>query len=376
MSITTEVLFKYWQQDKDNQILIQDLLQLYAQAAKSTLGLAFIEQLSPELRQQPWVICYKYQFMIQAGHGAEVAQQVLDLLNIDVLLDEMQVYLGMLGAYTSGAAAQALALYQRHPVQQQDALLLAARIYYLQGQTETAAELIDHSPFTAHPSAQGLRAMIALDTHDNEMAMALAGKALSQVPNQYDSLVVYASLANYHQEYEDSASWVEQALQLMPEQGRLLSLKAQYLMQAGELDTALPILLLARRNMPDHTGTVILLGWCHLLKGQYDLARDAFHQACEQDRNFADSHGSLAVALFYQGELAAAQKEIGIAKRLDPQSFSATYAEALLFEQAGEFELAKEKVRQVYVRPHYSGQGTNWDVIQKVILKGTKPDAS
>jgi Tfp pilus assembly protein PilF len=313
--------------------------------------------------------------MIQAGLGAEVAQIINDMLSIGVQLDDMQIYLGMLGAYSCGSAAQALALYQCHPVQQQDALLLAARIFYQQGQTDIATKMIDHGPIEEHPSALGLRAMIALDSHDEGLAMALASQALSQEPNQFDSLVVYASLANYQQQYEESASWVEQALKLMPDQGRLLSLKGQYLMQAGKLDTALPILLQATSNMPNHTGTVLLVGWCHLLKGQYDMARKVFIHACEMDRNFADSHGSLAVALFHLGELTTAQKEISIAKRLDPQSFSAAYAEALLLEQVGEVELAEKKIRQLYVTPHYSGEGTNWDVIQKVILKGKKVNA-
>ncbi|RVU37044.1 hypothetical protein EOE67_12090 [Rheinheimera riviphila] len=376
MSISAEALYKFWLNDKENQHIIQGLLQSYAQETSPHLALDFIEQLPAELCQQTWLICYKLQFQIQAGLSADVVKNVNEKLAAAADIDAMQLYLAMLAAHILRDSEQALAFYQHIQEPIAEAVLLAARIHYLKTDRQIAAQMLDQSEFMHLPAALGLRAMIALDDEAEALALSLANEALAKDPQQFDSLVVYACLANYQQRYGESAHFVNLALSKMPEQGRLLSLKGQYLLQQGDVQGALPVLQHATRNMPEHTGTVLLVGWCHLLMGDYAQAKVQFEQACEQDRSFADSHGSLAAALFYLGDLAGAKKAALVAKRLDPSSFSAAYAEALLLEQAGENELAASKIQQVYATQHYNGQGTNWDVIQRAISEGKKPNAS
>lgn len=376
MAFSADSLYNFWKQDTGNKMLVNDLLQLLAQQASCERALEFIRELPPAIANESWVNAYRLQFLIQAGRASEVITFITSTIDSQHPLSDMELYLGMVAAHLHSDHVLVLNFYTHISDTPLEALLLAARTHYLCGEKDIAASLIDQSAFVKEAAALGLRAMIALDNGEEALAMTLADEALSLQPKQFDALVVRASMANYQQRYDESAYWVDQALQIMPEQGRLLSLKGQYLMQLGELNGALPVLLQATQNMPEHTGTVLLVGWCYLMLGQYQEARDYFERACEQDRSFADSHGSLAAALFYCGDISGSKRAAAVAKRLNPQSFTVAFIEALLLEQAGEKELAAAKIQQVYASPHYSGTGTNWDVIQKALMDRTPPHAS
>ncbi len=376
MTISSEFLLKCWANDKENQQIIKDLFSTFVSEAKPLLALDFISQLPSRLQEESWIQCHKLQFQITAGRSSEVVRDLTDAITNNAEIDQMQLYLAMVASHIVCDDNQALMFYNHIQKPLVEPVLLAARIHYLRSELQIASEILEQSSFMHIPAALGLRAMIALDDGAESLALTLANEAIARDPEQFDALVVYACLANYQQRYDESAHWVSLALDKMPEQGRLLSLKGQYLLQQGDAQAALPVLQHATQNMPEHTGTVLLVGWCHLLMGDFTQAKAQFEQACEQDRSFADSHGSLAAALFYLGDLAGAKKAALVAKRLDPSSFSAAYAEALLLEQAGETELAASKIQQVYGTPHYNGHGTNWDVIQRAIGEGKNFNAS
>lgn len=82
--------------------------------------------------------------------------------------------------------------------------------------------------------------------------------------------------------------------------------------------------------MPEHIGTWITWGWCQFASDHVQDARRTIEQALLLDRDFGESHGSLAVALAKLGDTEGARREIGLALRLDPRGFSAHYAETLL----------------------------------------------
>ena len=75
----------------------------------------------------------------------------------------------------------------------------------------------------------------------------------------------------------------------------------------------------------------------------YDAARieDIAERALTIDRNFAETHGGLAVIAVLEGDGAAAAACIKRALRLQPGCLSARYAEVLALGRAGKHEAAQ-----------------------------------
>src|SRR5207342_527942 len=94
-------------------------------------------------------------------------------------------------------------------------------------------------------------------------------------------------------------------------------------------------LLHAVVTMPDHIGTWHALAWAQLLLGDIDAAAGSYQQAYDLDRNFADSHGGLALIHALRGETDAAEQAVKRALRLSPQCATALYAKSLLLSDAG-----------------------------------------
>lgn len=93
--------------------------------------------------------------------------------------------------------------------------------------------------------------------------------------------------------------------------------------------------------MPMHIGTWHGQGWTHILRKDLAAARVSFEKALELDRNFAESHGGLAVVLALQGEAEAAKGQLELADRLDGANLSARYAQAVLSGDAQNAEFVQ-----------------------------------
>jgi hypothetical protein len=70
----------------------------------------------------------------------------------------------------------------------------------------------------------------------------------------------------------------------------------------------------------------------------------AVEHALDLDRNFAESHGSLATVAALRGDQATAKREIDIANRLDPGCLSAKLAASLLKRAANDPDGARELI--------------------------------
>ena len=90
----------------------------------------------------------------------------------------------------------------------------------------------------------------------------------------------------------------------------------------------------ALKTMPSHIGTWHGLAWTQLRSQDLAAAQASFEQALAMDRNFAESHGGLAVVLAMRGQEAAAREHIELAVRLDRSNLSGQYAQALLSGEA------------------------------------------
>ena len=70
-------------------------------------------------------------------------------------------------------------------------------------------------------------------------------------------------------------------------------------------------------------------------KGEIDEAETSYQRAYDLDRNFADSHGGLALVHALRGRTDDAEAAIRRALRLNPQCPTALYAQTLLLEASG-----------------------------------------
>jgi tetratricopeptide (TPR) repeat protein len=111
---------------------------------------------------------------------------------------------------------------------------------------------------------------------------------------------------------------------------------------ANDLPGARAAFLKAVAAMPQHIGTWHGLGWTQIVQGDLAAAHSSFNTALALDRNFAESHGGLAVVLALQSKREMAAEHAELALRLDRANLSGRYAQALL---SGEVKDASEVQR-------------------------------
>ena len=187
-----------------------------------------------------------------------------------------------------------------------------------------------------HSGAAGVASLVAIDASDIRAAQRWSARSLEEAreaPPVPEALVTQASLALGMRDEKRARHFAGGALQLMPDDGRSLSVLGFADLLAGNLPQASVTFTRALEAMPSHIGTWHGSAWTHLLAKDLPGARQHFEQALSLDRNFAESHGGLAVVLAMQGEQTAARTHAEFALRLDPTNVSGRYAQAILSGQ-------------------------------------------
>lgn len=87
-----------------------------------------------------------------------------------------------------------------------------------------------------------------------------------------------------------------------------------------------------------------------MLLGNLEAAVQAFTAALDIDRNFAENHGALAVALAMQGRAQEADLQVQLAVRLDPAGASAQYAKLLLSGNGGDSAAIQRLAQRLLTR--------------------------
>lgn len=205
------------------------------------------------------------------------------------------------------------------------------------------------------PAAAGAASLVALDVEDFAAARSLADAALSADPTQVEALVARGSVALAAGDNAQAMDLLQRALQRNPEDGRVWSALGMGSLQAQDLPMAQAQLERAVLHMPGHIGTWHALGWARLLQGNRAGALQAFREALELDRNFAESHGAVGLLLVLQGDAQAGQHHLDVADRLDPRNVTARYARALLAGEAGDPQAIEQLVRTLLDRPGFFG---------------------
>lgn len=209
------------------------------------------------------------------------------------------------------------------------------RALHHDGQLERAmAWLRDHAgALGGDPSVLGVASLIALDAGDFERTREWAAASVAVHPDGWRSpegLVAVASLALYAGDATTAAQAAGEAVHRAPSEGRAWSALAFSQLLAHALEPARSAFLHAVERMPLHIGTWHGLGWTQLLLGDREGAMQSFMRALALDRNFAESHGAVAVVHALSSREDEARHAAELALRLDAANLSGRYAQALL----------------------------------------------
>ncbi|MBL8515563.1 MAG: tetratricopeptide repeat protein [Betaproteobacteria bacterium] len=199
------------------------------------------------------------------------------------------------------------------------------------------------------PEVAGLLSLVALDCDDLTLAKewSKVAEAADDAPISMETLTTLASVALADRNVKAALAWSEKAIERNPGEGRVWSIRAFAHLLAQDAAAAQSDFTRAIQLQPEHLGTWHGLGWLYLSQGDARSAEAVFHRAIEQDRNFAESHGGLAVALAAQGQRDEAVRAVSIARGLDPGCLSAHYADALIAGRLTSREALTAWVREV-----------------------------
>jgi tetratricopeptide (TPR) repeat protein len=185
-------------------------------------------------------------------------------------------------------------------------------------------------------------ALLTMDNGNPQEAGELALEVLKQNPENVDANIVAGSARTERQEMDEARSNFETALAGQKENGRAwLGLGLVHLYNQ-EIPEAIDALKNAVRIYPDNPGIIGTLGWAQLIARDFVASEKTFEQALKVDRTFSESHGGYAAVLAVQGKADLAQHEIKIAKRLDPNSFGADFAQSVIMANQGQQQAGAE----------------------------------
>lgn len=195
--------------------------------------------------------------------------------------------------------------------------------------------------------AQGLLALVLFDDDRTDEAERQVQATLLRRPDEPSALLAQGGIALERQEHRLAAESFGTVLQGEPENGRAWSGLAFAHMLGLDMAAAKQAFLKAVQFMPDHIGTWHGLAWLQIMDNDLAGAQQSFDKAMALDRNFGETHGGLAVIAALQGRTEDAQRLAQVGRRLNPQGFSAPYAESLLLVRAGQGEKAGEIVNRL-----------------------------
>ena len=252
-----------------------------------------------------------------------------------------------------------------------EARLLLARAHHFLGEMDDAIKQakLHLAAHPQDPEALGILALLNLDNNDLEAAKEIAEQTLAVDADNLGGLVTLGSLALNRQDEEDAKTYFNHAVAQHPKSGRAWSGMGLATMLSLDVKDALIHFKHAVKHMPDHIGTWHSLGWCQILTNDLSGAKESFNHAMALDRNFAETHGGLAVVAIGQNQLDIAPAMIKRALKLNPMSFAGRFAEGLLSGK-GEPKKFEEMIHTILASPApTTGDETLKDVLIRVASK-------
>lgn len=322
-----------WRLKEGDLLLAQEL---YPQARAALKVLQHVDQAPPEFAA---VVLHNLVYIeFRQGRYAECVSELAQYLENFTGTASVPTPEGAVGASLPGRLLQQLWLRSLHRTAELDRACSWAR------EAEKAQRL--------DAGAAAIASLIAIDAGDMVSAQRWAGMALQHTQLQKspellpaEVFVTQLTLALGARKADDAIAWADRALQLNDSDGRAWSGRAFAFLLKSDLKRARQDFGRALRGMPGHIGTWHGQGWAELLDHDLEAAQASFSTALEMDRNFAESHGGMAVVLALKQQTHEARQHAERAIGLDKNNLSGRYAEALLNGEVKD-EVAIRKLAQ------------------------------
>ncbi|NEX63037.1 tetratricopeptide repeat protein [Noviherbaspirillum galbum] len=350
----------YLAQDPDNKGLLARLIDTAIAAGLHDRAQQTLHEALARLPDDDFFLHRQGKLLLATGKWREAVAVLEPLLLrhedpvIRHHLASAQAKLGLLEQ-----ACAVLAPVVAQPEAGPEAVTLAIHAHHGLKQVRTAVEIAEQHAdrLGGHPGFLGTAALACLDHEDLDQAFRFAAAVLALDPASAQAHAVLGTLALGEADGERAEAHFLQAQASLPDDGRIWSGLGTASLLAHRLEQAEERLARAVHRLPDHIGTWHALAWCHLLLGKRQAAHVCFEQALALDRNFAESHGGIAVVLASEGRHGEAADFARTALRLDADCISARYARAIILGEAGNGQDVGQMVRRLLAgRRSGSGQ--------------------
>lgn len=340
----------FYEQDKSNMQLCLDCFEIALKLGEFDKAQTFLDSIRAEGVTDP-AIDFAFSKLHLARGEYLIAQQVLEHLVNQGIVNLGVIYNLAWASLNLSEFDKAIELIDSvaEQVSQYPAIQLI-KVRALHNKQEFALASAVCSEYLAMENSAeglGLLALVQLDSGDNVAAKSSAEKAIAINPYNHEALVTLSSIALEEQDLEAAYPFINANPKLIQQSGRMALNHGQALMLELRFGEAEQALTCASQLMSQHIGTWHALAWVKIVLNKIDEAKRCFETAMEIDRNFAESHGGLAVVAVMQGQLELANKLTKTALRLDPNSSSGQYAESLLLERSGNPEAARDKIQAI-----------------------------
>lgn len=319
------------------------------------MALRLVDEGLTRTPDDPGLITVKGNILIATGKAADAAQLFMDLIrrhgNDPVLLTNLAW-----ARLHEGRATESLKIFDSVPVEQRGAsevfdLGYAQAAYRVQRYELASAALDRYLARQPHdPSASDLKALLLLDTGQNQAACTLATALLDAGSTSWVPHFVLGVSALEAQDGPAAERYLARSVELDPSVGRAWSARGFAALLGNDQAAAKGFFEEAVKHLTDHPGTWQGLAWSCILQKDLTAARMAAEHALKSDRNLADNHGTLAVIEVLRGRKTEAELLCRKALKLDPTAPSALYARSLLQEKAGDLKGAAQVVDTILGR--------------------------
>jgi tetratricopeptide (TPR) repeat protein len=252
---------------------------------------------------------------------------------------------------------------QGHAAELPEFALLHIRALHGAGKLDEAIALA--SSMEADTVAQGMLSLIYVDDEQIARGAEVARQVLAKEPDNVDALLASATAAIAMEDADAALPQFERVARLHADSGRAWLGIGLARMDAGDLSGARDAFEKTVRLMPSHLGSWNALAWVQMLQNDLDAAEETVEAALRQDRNFGETHGTLAVLMAARQRWDDARREADIAVRLQPESFAGRFAQTLIIEHRGRPQLAQQMLRRVMEGFQAPAGGNLIDVVRR-----------
>jgi tetratricopeptide (TPR) repeat protein len=360
----------FLQDDPHNPDLLRELGELLHRAGQFDSALACFERLralTPDTGHADSRIASVY-LSQQRFHEAAIILADLTSREPDNPALHFNLGLAQYFQHQFAAACDSIRSAQAAGLHSSDAWKYLCHSLHQEGQLDEAIAACEQWLATAADTeSRGYLALLAWDAGQRERALELANSVLTIQPENIDANAVIGAAALEQQDMPKASHCFQQILAKQPDHGRAwLGLGLGYLHEQQNT-RAVDAISEATRQMPTHAGTMVTLGWANIIAHNAIAAETAFRHAIELDRNFAESHGGLAVALAHLKRFEEAAKVIKTADRINPANFGSIYAKALLLQAQGKPEAAQNLINMALTRSPAEGASPLIEHIRKYL---------